>query len=78
MGLFTSNKIFKTRQQIKDALYKVKTLDYRQQPNVYEALVKELDDGGVSAEEIRKVVRELREKGEISEIDKNSLLGLIK
>lgn len=76
MGLFSSNKVFKTRQQIKDALYQVKSLDYRERPNVYSALIKELDDGGVSKEEIRRVVRELREKGEISEIDKKGLLRL--
>jgi len=79
MGLFgSSKKVFKTRQQIKDALYKVKTLDYRQKPNVYEALVKELDDGGVSPEEIRRVVSELRLSGEISEVDKSNLLSLMK
>jgi Mg2+/Co2+ transporter CorB len=41
-------------------------------------LIKELDDGGVTAEEIKKVVRQLREKGEISEIDRDNLLSLIK
>ncbi|MDX9893146.1 MAG: hypothetical protein RB292_01890 [Patescibacteria group bacterium] len=77
MPLFSSNKIFKTSQQIKDALYQIKSLDYRQRPNVFEALVKELDDGGVTKEEIIRVVGELRAKGEISEIDKRHLLGLI-
>ena len=59
-------------------MYQIKSLDYRQRPSVYASLIKELDDGGVSAEEIRKVVLELREKGEISEIDKKNLLSLIK
>ena len=77
MGFFTSKKVFKTSQQIKDALFQIKSLDYRERPTVYEALVKELDDGGVSAEEIKRVVRELRADGEISEIDKESLLKLI-
>jgi len=77
MGLFGSKKILKTHQQIKDALFQVKSLDYRERPAVYEALIKELDDGGVSQEELKKVVRELRNNGEISEIDKNSLLELI-
>ncbi len=76
MGLFDSKKVFKTSQQIKDALFQVESLDYRQRPAVYEALIKELDDGGVSTEEIKRVVRELREKGEISEIDKDNLLKL--
>ncbi|MCL5795857.1 MAG: hypothetical protein M1338_05915, partial [Patescibacteria group bacterium] len=60
MGLWDSKKVFKTKQQIKDALFQIKTLDYRQKPVVYEALIKELDDGGVSEEEIKKVVKELR------------------
>ncbi len=77
MSLFSSNKIFSTSQQIKDALYQIKSLDYRQRPNVFEALVKELDDGGVTKEEIIRVVRELRAKGEISETDKQNLLDLV-
>jgi hypothetical protein len=77
MGFFTSKKIFTTPQQIKDALFKIKSIDYRQQPNVYSALIKELDDGGVSVEELKKVIRELRQNGEISEIDKTNLLKLI-
>ena len=78
MSLFSSKKVFTTRQQIKDALFQIKSLDYRERPNVYMALIKELDDGGVSKEEIGRVVRELREKGEISKIDKDNLLTLIK
>ncbi len=77
MALFSAKKVFKTRQQIKDALYQIKSLDYREQPNVYSALIKELADGGVSAEEIKKVVGELRENGEISEIDQENLLAQI-
>lgn len=77
MVLFSSKKVFKTSQRIKDALFQIQSLDYRQRPVVYEALIKELDDGGVSQEEIKRVVRELRNKGEISEIDKNNLLKLI-
>ncbi|MBI5221754.1 MAG: hypothetical protein HY979_03045 [Candidatus Magasanikbacteria bacterium] len=77
MGFFTSKKIFNTRQQIKDALFKLKTIDYREKPNVYEALIKELDDGGVTSEEMKRVIRELREHNEISEIDKKYLLEII-
>ncbi len=78
MPLFgSSKKIFKSKQEIKDALYRVKTLDYRERPNVYEALVKELGDGGVTSHELRRVIGELKAKGEISEIDKKNLLGLI-
>jgi len=79
MGLFGSTKkVFKSRQEIKDALYKIQSLDYRERPKVLEVLIKELDDGGVSPEEIRRVVREMRERREISEVDKNNLLKLIK
>ncbi|NUM25031.1 MAG: hypothetical protein HUU49_00210 [Candidatus Buchananbacteria bacterium] len=78
MGWFSSKKIFNTTQQIKDALYQIQSLDYKERPQVLAALVKELDDGGVSQEEIIKVVRELRAAGEISEIDKKNLLSLIK
>lgn len=78
MGLFSSRKVFKTKQQIRDALFQIKSLDYRQQPSVFEALIKELDDGGVSTEELKKVIRELRNNGEISEIDQQNLSQLIK
>jgi hypothetical protein len=50
MSLFSSNKIFSTSQQIKDALYQIKSLDYRQRPNVFEALVKDW----MTAELLRK------------------------
>jgi len=78
MGLWDSKKVFKTKQQIKDALFQIKTLDYREKPVVYEALIKELDDGGVSEEELKKVVKELRKNGEISDVDEKYLLSLIK
>ena len=78
MPLFSAKKAIKISQQIKDALFQIKDLDYRQQPNVYGALIKELADGGVSAEEIKKMVNELEKKGEISETDKENLLALIK
>ena len=78
MGLFgSSKKVFKTRQEVKDALFQIKSLDYREKPRVLEVLIKELDDGGVSPEEIRRVVSEMRQRGEISEVDKKNLLQLI-
>lgn len=77
MGLFDSPKIFTTREQIKTALFKLASLDQHQREVVYNALAKELDDSGVSVEELKKVVKELRLKGEISEIDKANLLKLI-
>ena len=78
MGLFNSKKVFNTKQQIKDALFQVKTFDYRQKPAIYEAILKELDDGGVSPQELKDVITELHKKSEISEIDQENLLKLIK
>jgi len=77
MGFFDSPKIFKTHEQIRKALFLITSLDQKQKEIVYEALAGELDDNGVSAEEIKRGVRELRAKGLISEIDKASLLKLI-
>lgn len=77
MGFFTSKKIFTSSQQIRKRLYKIKTLDYKERPKVYEALIKELDGGGVSAEELKLVVRQLRLDNDISEIDRKKLLGLL-
>lgn len=80
MGIFTSDskKIFKTREEIQKALYRIPTLDYKERPRVYEALVKELDNGGVTREELRRVVRELRKGRVISEIDARNILALAK
>ena len=77
MGWFSSKKIFNTSGQIKDALFRLQSLDSHQRQSVFSALSKELDDNGVSAEEIKRVAAELRAKNEISEIDKNELLKLI-
>ena len=76
MGFFTSEKILHTQEEIKKALFKIQTLDYQQRPIVFEALRKELDDGGVTTEELKRVVRELRRQAIISEIDKENLLQL--
>lgn len=77
MSLFESKKIFKDRQHLRSALYRLGTLDQNQLEIVCEALAKELDDNGLSAQELIDVTRELRNKGLISEIDKEKILGLI-
>lgn len=79
MGFFSSDspKVFKSKDEIKRAILKINSLDYRQKPEVIGALIRELDDGGVSREEFKKVVLALRREGEISETDKNNLLALI-
>ena len=76
MGFFDSLKIFQTRQQIEEALYRVKSLDAHQREVVLAAFGKELDDNGVSVEEIKRVVRELHLKKVISDIDTKELLSL--
>jgi len=76
MGFFDTPKIFTTHQQIKAALYKINTLDYNQRGIVYEALMEKIGDGGVSAQEIKDVIRRLRREGKISEMDKQNLLKL--
>jgi len=77
MGFFSSKKIFKSSDQIRKRLYKIKTLDYKERPKVYKALIRELDDGGVSSTELKLVVRELRLDNDISEIDKRKLLDIL-
>ena len=78
MGLFKSKNVFSSRDEIRKKLFSIRSLDYRERPKVYEALMKELDDGGVTAEEIKLVVRHLREDKEISEIDRENLLQILK
>lgn len=77
MGFFDSPKIFDTAEQIHHALFQIKSLTEAERQKVMAALVNELDDGGVTTEELKKVVRDLRLKGEISEIDQKNLLNLI-
>lgn len=78
MGFFSSPKIFTTHQQIHEALYHITSLDEQQREVVYQAFVEKLGDGGVTAEELKKVAQNLRAEGVISEIDKQNLLHLIK
>lgn len=77
MGFFTSKKIFTSSQQIRKRLYEIKTLDYKERPKVYKALISQLDGGGVSAEELKLVIRQLRADYDISEIDRKKLLELL-
>ncbi len=77
MPIFESKKIFKDHQHLRSALYNLGTLDQKQLEVVYAALVKELDDGGITAYELTEAARSLRNKGLISEVDKEKILGLI-
>ncbi|OGY52495.1 MAG: hypothetical protein A2951_00475 [Candidatus Buchananbacteria bacterium RIFCSPLOWO2_01_FULL_56_15] len=69
-------KIFTTSQQLQAALFRVSSLNESQRAAVFEALRPELDDNGVSAEELKRVLRELRLDGKISDIDRRNLLQL--
>lgn len=77
MGFFSSKKIFSSRDQIKKKLYEIKSLDHQQRPKLYQALIEELDDGGVTAYELKLLVKELRKDLEISETDRQNLLKLL-
>ncbi len=72
----TSN-VFTTREEIRREILKIRSIDYTERDDVLEKFYKELDNGGVTREEIRRIVRELREDQEISEIDKKNLLKLL-
>lgn len=80
MGLFSSDtpKVFKNKDEIKKALEHIRSLDYRQKPVVMGALIRELDHGGVTRQEIKDVVRELKKNHVISETDEDELLELLK
>ena len=71
-----SKKIFTTSQQLKAALFRVSSLDESQRVAVFEALRPELDDNGISTEELTRVLRKLRLDGKISDIDRRNLLQL--
>lgn len=77
MGLFTSKKIFSSSKQIHEALISVRSLDHRERSLVFENLKQELDDGGVTAAELKEVVRKLRQDKKISEIDRKNLLEFL-
>jgi len=77
MPLFSSPK-FTSKQQIKDALISVNSLDYKERKAVVDALVEEMDYGGVTDEEFKEVMRRLRKDYKISEIDRKYLLDLLR
>lgn len=77
MGLFDIPMVFKNREEIRKALLKIQTLDYKERPKVYEALVEQLDNGGVTKREFREVILDLRKSFDISEIDARHLKDLL-
>lgn len=82
MGFFnifgqSEPKIFQSKEEIRKALLKIASLDYKERPEVFDALVKELDHGGVNKEELFIVLRELREQHTISEIDEKNIKAFL-
>lgn len=77
MGLF-SKKSKLTREEINQALLSVNTLDKGERDALRKRFLEERDFGGVSCEEWRDVIRELRRDNVISEIDYRNLKKLVK
>lgn len=76
MGLFIPTpKVFKNKEEIRTALLEIESLDYKERPEVLEALIAELDDGGVTAQELKAVVLRLRKEFKISETDAKNILS---
>ncbi len=59
---FSDDKLKLTRQDIVDLVWTIDSLDQRQKDLIKVELEKELDDGGVSEFEYKRVVRRLAEK----------------
>jgi len=76
MPLF-SPPVFRSKREIKQALLKINSLDYKERKAIFEALEAELDGSGVSKEEYVETLRKLRKDYKISEIDRNYLLKLL-
>ena len=82
MGLFdfgsapSGPKVFKTKGEIHHALMHIQSLDYKQRPVVMGALIRELDNGGVTVQELKETIRQLRKSQTISETDQHELLHL--
>lgn len=70
--------IFSTHEKVHQALYQITSLSQEQKEVVYEALAEKIGNGGVTSEEFKQVIKNLREKYKISEIDKANLLALMK
>lgn len=77
MGWFRSSTVFKTSKQLRQALFRINTLDYQQREHIYELLLRQLDDGGITSQELKETIRRLREQREISDIDRDNLLKLL-
>lgn len=71
-------KVFRNKEEIIQALRDISSIDYRERAKVLEKMKEELDHGGVSRQEFRDVVRDLKSEYHISDVDVKNLLDLIK
>ena len=69
-------KIFTNHEQIKEALFKLSFLDYRERQVVYDELVEKLSGDGVTRTEFIEVIRRLRREKLITEVAEEHLLKL--
>lgn len=75
-----SHKVFTTKKQIHQELFKLKTLNQNQRQEIFDLIEPELDEGGVTSREglshLNHKFYELYQRGEISKIDYEYLKGL--
>lgn len=72
MGLFFSSSKNLTLSDIKKIVDRISSLDYKEKERVMGAF-SAVDSGGITKEEFRKAIYELRNSHKISEIDYESL-----
>jgi len=76
-----SKKLFRTTQEIKDALFKIKSLTQEERKLILEEMIPDLDDGGVSEYELRerlsRVFYPLMKEGKISSTDYQNIKKLL-
>lgn len=79
-GSTSSKKIFKTRKEVRKALFKISSLTSKERKSIYREIIKELDDGGVSAyegrEKLNRIFYRMVKAGEISSTDYRNLKKL--
>lgn len=72
MGLFSSSSKHLSRQEVEKILKNISSLDYKEREELMGAFAM-VDSGGISKEEFKKVIYELKNSYKISEIDYNNL-----
>ncbi len=74
-------KMFRTREEIRRALYGISSLTNKERKKIMELVVKELDHGGVTSyewkEKLQPLFYDLRQQGVISSTDYTQLKSLL-